>query len=109
MPISIAVHSFQIQAFFNVMLREFGVKGVKVKEIVSLDTDILARLPLVHALEFPWSVLSYALAGAQFTDSSSSSSGGKMTLLSRKPPVHLMSGLPIRYVELEYHINLYVT
>ncbi|KAI4169674.1 MAG: hypothetical protein LQ346_008943 [Caloplaca aetnensis] len=32
-------------AFFNVMLRDFGVEGVKVQEVVSLDQDILACLP----------------------------------------------------------------
>ncbi|MCJ1356926.1 MAG: hypothetical protein MMC33_006922 [Icmadophila ericetorum] len=32
-------------AFFNVMLKEFGVKGVKVQEVVSLDDEILAYLP----------------------------------------------------------------
>ncbi|KAF2433821.1 ubiquitin carboxyl-terminal hydrolase, partial [Tothia fuscella] len=33
-------------SIFNVMLREFGVAGVKVQEIYSLDEDILATLPL---------------------------------------------------------------
>ncbi|EEQ35546.1 ubiquitin carboxyl-terminal hydrolase [Microsporum canis CBS 113480] len=32
-------------AFFNAMLRDFGVKGVKVQEVVSLDEEILAFLP----------------------------------------------------------------
>ncbi|PLB51747.1 cysteine proteinase [Aspergillus steynii IBT 23096] len=31
-------------ALFNVMLREFGVKGVKVQEVVSLDEDMMAGL-----------------------------------------------------------------
>ncbi|RAL08419.1 ubiquitin C-terminal hydrolase 37 [Aspergillus homomorphus CBS 101889] len=31
-------------ALFNVMLREFGVKGVKVQEVVSLDEDMMAIL-----------------------------------------------------------------
>ncbi|KAL4767420.1 ubiquitin carboxyl-terminal hydrolase [Aspergillus nidulans var. acristatus] len=31
-------------ALFNVMLREFGVRGVKVQEIVSLDNELLAFL-----------------------------------------------------------------
>ncbi|KKK15638.1 hypothetical protein P175DRAFT_0512655 [Aspergillus ochraceoroseus IBT 24754] len=31
-------------AIFNVMLREFGVKGVKVQEVVSLDEELLAFL-----------------------------------------------------------------
>lgn len=33
------------QAFFNVMLRDFGVEDVRVQEIVSLDPDMLACLP----------------------------------------------------------------
>lgn len=33
------------QAFFNVMLKNFGVKGVKVQEIVSLDEELLAYVP----------------------------------------------------------------
>ncbi|MCJ1390841.1 hypothetical protein MMC18_003702 [Xylographa bjoerkii] len=32
-------------AFFNVMLKQFGVKGVKVREIVSLDDEILGFIP----------------------------------------------------------------
>jgi hypothetical protein len=32
------------QALFNVMLREFGVKGVKVQEVVSLDEEMMAFL-----------------------------------------------------------------
>ncbi|KAL8760590.1 MAG: hypothetical protein Q9184_003232 [Pyrenodesmia sp. 2 TL-2023] len=32
-------------AFFNVMLRDFGVEGVRVQEVVSLDQDMLACLP----------------------------------------------------------------
>ncbi|KAF4284179.1 hypothetical protein KXX16_000246 [Aspergillus fumigatus] len=31
-------------AIFNVMLREFGVKGVKVQEVVSLDDELMAFL-----------------------------------------------------------------
>jgi hypothetical protein len=34
-----------IQAFFNVMLKDFGVRGVKVQEVVSLDEEILTFLP----------------------------------------------------------------
>jgi ubiquitin carboxyl-terminal hydrolase L5 len=33
------------QALFNVMLREFGVKGIKVQEVFSLDDELLAFLP----------------------------------------------------------------
>lgn len=33
------------QAFFNVMLKEMGVRGVKVQEMVSIDEDGLAMLP----------------------------------------------------------------
>ncbi|SLM40168.1 ubiquitin carboxyl-terminal hydrolase [Lasallia pustulata] len=32
-------------AFFNVMLKNFGVKGVKVQEVVSLDEELLAYVP----------------------------------------------------------------
>ncbi|KAL8928409.1 MAG: hypothetical protein Q9172_000895 [Xanthocarpia lactea] len=32
-------------AFFNVMLRDFGVEDVRVQEVVSLDPDMLAYLP----------------------------------------------------------------
>ena len=35
----------QLQAFFNIMLKNFGIQGVKVQEIVSLDDEILAFLP----------------------------------------------------------------
>ncbi|OJK00616.1 hypothetical protein ASPACDRAFT_1867590 [Aspergillus aculeatus ATCC 16872] len=31
-------------ALFNVMLREFGVKGVKIQEVISLDEDMMAML-----------------------------------------------------------------
>jgi hypothetical protein len=33
------------QALFNVMLREFGVKGVKAQEVWSMDDQCLAFLP----------------------------------------------------------------
>jgi hypothetical protein len=33
------------QAFFNVMLKRFGVKDVKVTEIFSLDSPMLQTLP----------------------------------------------------------------
>ena len=32
----------QWQALFNVMLKDFGVKGAKVQEIVSLDEEMMA-------------------------------------------------------------------
>lgn len=34
-----------LKAYFNIMLRDFGVEGVKVQEIVSLDEELLACLP----------------------------------------------------------------
>lgn len=34
-----------MQAFFNVMLKEIGVRGVKIQEVVSLDEDMMAFLP----------------------------------------------------------------
>lgn len=39
------VYSWLAQAFFNVMLRRFGVQGVKVQEVVSLDDELLVFLP----------------------------------------------------------------
>ena len=39
--------AYLMQAFFNVMLSRFGVEGVKVQEIVSLDAEMLALLPFV--------------------------------------------------------------
>lgn len=33
------------QAFFNVMIQEFGVRGVKVQEVFGLDEALLAMLP----------------------------------------------------------------
>ncbi|KAL8735663.1 MAG: hypothetical protein Q9166_000832 [cf. Caloplaca sp. 2 TL-2023] len=33
------------RAFFNVMLKDFGVEGVRVQEVVSLDPDMLTYLP----------------------------------------------------------------
>ncbi|KAF1825127.1 cysteine proteinase [Dissoconium aciculare CBS 342.82] len=40
-------------AFFNVMLKDAGVRGVKVQELYSLESDMLAILPRpVHALIF---------------------------------------------------------
>ena len=35
----------KVKALFNVMLRAFGVKGVKVREVVSLDDEMLSILP----------------------------------------------------------------
>lgn len=36
------------------MLREFGVKGVKIQEIFSLDEDMLELLPYIIQLPFIW-------------------------------------------------------
>lgn len=33
------------QAFFNVMLKEMGVRGAKVQEVLSIEDDMLAILP----------------------------------------------------------------
>ena len=41
------VHADQPQAFFKVMLRDFGVKGLKVQEVVSLDDEMLEFLQYV--------------------------------------------------------------
>lgn len=34
-----------LQAFFNVMLRELGVQGAKFQEVISLDDEVLGLLP----------------------------------------------------------------
>lgn len=34
----------RFKALFNVMLRDFGVKGVRVQEVVSLDEEMMAFL-----------------------------------------------------------------
>ena len=45
------------KALFNVMLREFGVRGVRVQEVVSLDEEMMAFLkygiPLFNCSYFP--------------------------------------------------------
>lgn len=41
------IDSKTLKALFDVMLREFGVKGVKVQEVVSLDDEMMAFLKLV--------------------------------------------------------------
>jgi ubiquitin carboxyl-terminal hydrolase L5 len=33
------------QVIFNLMLKEFGVRGVKVQEVFGLDEDMLSLLP----------------------------------------------------------------
>ena len=46
MPVHCIAHLLiQEQALFNVMLRDFGACGVKVREVVSLDAEILSCLP----------------------------------------------------------------
>lgn len=35
------------------MLREFGVQGVKVQEVVSLDEEMMALLEYVSIIEYP--------------------------------------------------------
>ena len=36
-----------IKAFFDVMIRKFGVEGVKVQEVFSLDDEMVQMLPSV--------------------------------------------------------------
>lgn len=49
-----AIAADQCQALFNVMLKDFGVKGVKVQEIVSLDEEMMAFIQyvfrVIHAI-----------------------------------------------------------
>jgi ubiquitin carboxyl-terminal hydrolase L5 len=33
------------QAFFNVMLKEMGVRGVQIQEVLSLDEEMIMFLP----------------------------------------------------------------
>lgn len=36
------------QAFFNVILRDLGVEGIKVQELFALDEGMMAHLPCVQ-------------------------------------------------------------
>lgn len=42
-----------VQALFSVMLREFGVSGIKVQEVISLDEEIIASLQCVTGAPTP--------------------------------------------------------
>ncbi len=42
--------SDMLQSFFNIMLKNFGVEGVKVQEVISLDEETLQYLPCVTLL-----------------------------------------------------------
>lgn len=44
---------FLYQAYFNVMLREFGVEGVKVQELFTLDDEMIDQLPYVSPVLEP--------------------------------------------------------
>lgn len=93
------------------MLREFGVKGVKVQEIFSLDDEVLETLQLVPAVHEEWIHRMDALSDTFFfssvppslanpyTDWYFCSAGGKMIRKSRKPTVRMDSGLPTRLVD----------
>ena len=86
-----------LQAFFNVMLRDFGVEGVRVQEVVSLDPDMLAYLPYDplrvifrhRTLRFP--------PAAPFMVLSSCSNGGRRTQISRNQAAPKEFGSQIRY------------
>lgn len=39
--------ALEFKAFFNVILKELGVRGVKVQEVVSLEPEMLELLPYV--------------------------------------------------------------
>ena len=41
------------QAYFNVMLKEMGARGLRIHELWSLDDDMLAVLPYVYAYHSP--------------------------------------------------------
>ena len=36
-----------VQAFFNVMLRELGVQGLKIQEVYGVEAELLAMVPCV--------------------------------------------------------------
>lgn len=79
------------------MLRDFGVEGVRVQEVVSLDPDMLAYLPYdplriilpQRALTFHPAARSMALF--------SCSNGGRRTQISRSRAALKESGSQIRY------------
>lgn len=82
------------------MLRQFGVRGVKVREIFSLDDEMLSFLPFVENAEVnPLGAyrLIYVLVVLS-TDSYSCSSGGKMTQRSKNYVVLRMFGSRTRYL-----------
>lgn len=41
----VLIDSLNRQAFFNVLLSEYGVEGVKIQEIFSFDDDVQSMLP----------------------------------------------------------------
>ena len=56
-----------VQAFFNMMLKQLGVQGVKVCEVFSFDEDMLQSLPSVPSgKSTPVSDCNHQAAGARF-------------------------------------------
>ena len=54
-PVCVSVRVYKqkadwLQASFNVMLREFGVEGVRVQELFSLDESTFNELPHVSSV-----------------------------------------------------------
>ena len=48
--LSLISRAHNLQAFFTAILGRIGVKGVKIEEVLSVDEDTLATLPLVAPL-----------------------------------------------------------
>jgi hypothetical protein len=45
---SISANSAPVKAFFNIILRDLGIKDVKVQELFTLDQESLDILPYVE-------------------------------------------------------------
>ena len=75
------------------MLRDFGVKGVKVQEVVSLDDELLAFLPCVYLRNCLGDLMLRTFPAGQSMVSSSYTVGVKTTLNSRKLHVQRECGL----------------
>lgn len=79
------------------MLRQFGVQGVKVQEIFSLDNEMLDFLPFVfHPEVHPLATELICVPVVLSTDSYFCLNGGKMTLRSKNQIALQTFGLPTR-------------
>ena len=93
--------SLQSKAFFNVILKELGVRGVKVQEVVSLEPEMLELLPYVLWNTEEIDALGLGYSNQRFsdglsTDWSSCSDGRRMILISKSRVAQRAFGSPIR-------------